>query len=109
MTGYESIQRLWQSGTKNAVADGRPVALHESPACTALVLGEILEEHRCRRILERQDRETLSAIDSDDDTRRPPAEASAGVVQEHRSAWPHLALPKPSSVARTSGPIVSST
>jgi hypothetical protein len=91
------------------VADGCPVPLHDSPACAALVLREILEEHRCRRIVERQDRETLSVIDSDDDTRRPPAEASAGVVQQHRSARPHLALSKPSSVARTSEPIVSST
>ena len=109
MPGDEPIQRLGQSATHDAVADGRPVALHESPACTALVLREILEKNRCRPIVEGQDRETLSVIDSDDDTRRPPAEASARVVQQHRSARSHRALSKPSSVARTSGPIVSST
>jgi hypothetical protein len=109
MPGDEPIHRPWQSTAHDAVADGRPVALHQSPACAALVLRNLIEENRRRRIVEGQDRETLLVIDSDGDTRRPSAEASAGVVQQHWSARPHLALSKPSSVARTSGPIVSST
>jgi hypothetical protein len=51
----------------------------------------------------------MPAIEADDDTRRPAAEASAGVVEEDRTARSHSALSNPSSVARTRGPIVSST
>ena len=109
MPGEQPIQRVGQPATNDAVADGRPVAFHESPARVALVFGETVEQTGRRRIVERQEREMLSVIDSDDDTRRPPAEASAGVVEQHGSARSHLALTKPSSVARTSEAIVSST
>lgn len=109
MPGDEPIQRVGQAATHDAVADGRPVALHEPPARVALVLWEGIEQSGRRRIVERQEREAPPAVDSDDDTRRPAAEASACVVEQHRSARSHLALSKPSSVARTSGPIVSST
>jgi hypothetical protein len=51
----------------------------------------------------------MTSIKTDDDTRRPAAEASAGVVEEDRTAQRHRALSNPSSVARTRGPIVSST
>ena len=109
MPGDEPIQRVGQPAAHDAVADRRPVALHEPPARVALVLWEGSSKRLRRRIVERQEREAPPAVESDDDTRRPAAEASARVVEQHRSARSHLALSKPSSVARTSGPIVSST
>jgi hypothetical protein len=68
-----------------------------------------LEQVVGHAIVEWEERQTVSAIEADDDTRRPAAEASAGVVQENRTAQRHRALSKPSSAARTRGPIVSST
>ena len=109
MAGDELIQGVGEHATRDAVAHRRPVALHEPPTRVALVLGEGVEQTDRRRIVERQEREALPPVDSDDDTRRPPAEASASVVEQHWPARSHLALSKPSSVARTSGPIVSST
>lgn len=109
MAGDEPVQGVGHASPGDAVAEDRAVALHQAPAVQALVFRQGREKVPCDVIVERDERQTVSAIETDDDTRRPAAEASAGVVQEDRPAQRHCALSKPSSVARTSGPIVSST
>jgi len=91
------------------VTPERAVAVRQAPAGEALVLGELRDKRRCRDVVERQDREPLPAVDADDDTRRPAAEASTCVVEQDRTGEAHRALSNPSRVARTSEPIVSST
>ena len=83
--------------------------MDEAPAREALVLGEVPDERSGCGVVERKHAESLASVEADDGTRRPAAEPSAGVVEENRPLERHLALSNPSSVARTSGPIVSST
>jgi hypothetical protein len=109
MAGDEPVQGVGHASPDDAVAEDRAVAIHQAPAGQALVFRQGREKVACDVIVERDERQTVSAIETDDDTRRPAAEASAGVVQEDRPAQRHRAPWKPSSVARTSGPIVSST
>jgi hypothetical protein len=109
MLGDQPVQGIGHASPDDAVAEDRAVALHEAPAVEALVFRQGREEVSRHEIVERDERKTLPSIEADDDTRRPAAEASAGVVQEDRTAERHRALSNPSSVARTRGPIVSST
>ena len=109
MLGDEAVQRVGYATAHDAVADERAVPSGETPARDALVLRERREQGRCGVVVERQDRKAPGAVEADDDTRRPAAEASARVVQEDRPLEAQRALSNPSSVARTSGPIVSST
>jgi hypothetical protein len=107
--GDELVQGIGHASSDDAVAQDRAVPLHEAPALEALAFRQGSEKVSRHEIVERDERQTAPAIEADDDTRRPAAEASAGVVQENGAAQGHRALSKPSSVARTSGPIVSST
>jgi len=83
--------------------------MDEAPAGEALGLGQVHDERNGCGVLEGKHGESLASVEADDDTRRPAAEPSAGVVEEDRPRERHFALSNPSSVARTSGPIVSST
>ena len=89
MSRDEPVRRVGHTSADDAVAEERAVAPRQSPAREALGLGERLEQ-RCRGdIVEREDGEPLAAIEADDDTRRPAAEASARVVQENGSLDAH--------------------
>jgi hypothetical protein len=83
--------------------------VHEPPAREAHVLRQRCDERGGSGVVEWKDREPLATVEADDGTRRPAAEASARVVEQNRPPEGHLTLSNPSSVARTSGPIVSST
>lgn len=109
MAGEKPVQRIGHASSDDPVAEYRAVAPDESPAGVALVFRQRDEEVGCHVIVERDECETMPPIETDDDTRRPAAEASAGVVQEDRTTQRHRALSKPSSVAQTSAPIVSRT
>jgi hypothetical protein len=108
--GDQPVQGIGHASPNDAVAEDRAVTLHEAPAVEALAFRQGCEKIFRHEIVERDERQTVPAIEADDDTRRPAAEASAGVVQEDRPPQRHRAAPsKPSSVARTKGPMVSST
>jgi hypothetical protein len=109
VAGDQPVEGIGHPSPDDAVTQDRAVAPHEAPAVEALVLRQVSEEVARNWIVERDERQTLRAVEADDDTRRPAAEPSAGVVQEDRPARRHHALSKPSSVARTSVPMVSST
>jgi hypothetical protein len=109
MPGNQPVQGVGHAAPDDAVAEDRAVALHEAPAVEALVFRQRREKVSRHEIVERDERKAVSSVEEDDDTRRPAAEASAGVVQEDRAAQRHRALSNPPSVARTRGPIVSST
>jgi len=109
MLGDQPVEGIGRASPDDAVAEDRAVALHEAPAVEALVFRQRREKVSRHEIVERDERKTMTSIKTDDDTRRPAAEASAGVVEEDRTAQRHRALSNPSSVARTRGPIVSST
>jgi hypothetical protein len=105
----DAVDRVGYPAPDDCAADERAVAAHEAPARGTLVLGQRGEERPCLAVVERQDREALATVEADGDTRSPAAEASAGVVEKHGATEGHRALSNPSSVARTSGPIVSRT
>ena len=109
MVGDEAIEGVRYAAADDRVPEHRSIRLHEAPAVEPFVLGQRREEDVRRLVVERQDSKASSAVEPDDDTRREAAEASAGVVQEDGTTRAHRALSNPSSVARTSGPIVSST
>ena len=109
MVSDGAVERVGDTPTKDAVSEERAVTARQAPARKPLVLRKGCEQHRRRGVAERNDREPLAEVEADDDTRRPAAEASARVVQEDRSLEGHRALSNPSSVARTSCPIVSRT
>jgi hypothetical protein len=109
VTCDESVEGVGHAPADHAVSDERAVAAREAPAGEALGLWERGEQRRRCGVVERQDRQAPAGIEADDDTRRPAAEASAGVVQEDGALDAQRALSNPSRVARTSGPIVSST
>ena len=109
MVRDEPVQSVRHASADDGVAEHRAVALHEPPAVEALLLRERGEECVRHAIVERKHGQAPAAIEADDGTRRPAAEASAGVVQEDRATLAHRTLSKPSSVARTSEPIVAST
>jgi hypothetical protein len=109
MIGDQSVQGIGHASPDDAVAEDRAVAPHEAPAVEALVVRQGSEKVSRHEIVERDERQMVPAIEADDDTRRPAAEASAGVVQEDRTTRRNHALSKPSSVERTRGPMVSST
>jgi hypothetical protein len=107
--GDQPVQGVGQASPDDAVADDGAVALHEAPAVEALAFRQRSKKVSRHEIVERDERQTVPAIEADDDTRRPAAEASASVVQEDGPERGRHALSKPSSVARTRGPMVSST
>ena len=109
MLGDQPVEGIGRASPDDAVAEDRAVALHEAPAVEALVFRQRREKVSRHEIVERDERKTMTSIEADDDTRRPAAEASAGVVEEDRAAQRYRPLSNPSSVARTRGPIVSST
>jgi hypothetical protein len=109
VTCDESVEGVGHAPADHAVSDERAVAAREAPAGEALGLWERGEQRRRCGVVERQDRQAPAGIEAGDDTRRPAAEASARVVQEDRALDAQRALSNPSRVARTSGPIVSST
>ena len=109
MLGDQPVQGIGHVSPDDAVAEDRAVSSHEAPAVEALVFGQRREQVSRHEIVERDERKTMPSIEADDDTRRPAAEASAGVVQEDRTAQRQRAPSNPSSVDRTRGPIVSST
>jgi hypothetical protein len=51
----------------------------------AFPMGEWLEKRRRRLVVHGQERELVTPIEENDDPRRPAAEASAPVVEEHRT------------------------
>ena len=107
--GDEAVERVGDASTEDAVSEERAVTARQAPARKPLVLWKGREQNRRRGVVERKDREALAEVEADDDTRRPAAEASARVVQEDGSLEGHRALSNPSSVARTSCPIVART
>lgn len=109
MVGDEPVDRVGHVSADDPVAEDRAVALHEAPAVEALVFRKGSEKVSRHEIVERDERQTVPAIEADDDTRRPATEASAGVVQEDGPARGHHALSNPSSASRTRAPMVSST
>jgi hypothetical protein len=86
---YESVESVRSTAAYEPVADERPVAPHEPPAREALLDGERGEESVRRVVVERKERQLLAPVGPGDDPRRPPAEASAGVVQQHGPADGH--------------------
>ena len=109
MAGDQPVEGIGHASPDDAVADDRAVALHEAPAVEALAFRQRSQKVSRHEIVEWDKRQTVAAIEADDDTRRPATEASAGVVQKDRPPQRHRALSKPSSVVRTRGPMVSST
>jgi hypothetical protein len=107
--GDRAIRRVGQSPADAEVRSKGPVAVHEPPARVTLALGQVSDERRCGGVVERKQGEALASVEADDGTRRPAAEPSAGVVEENRPLDRHRELSNPSRVARTSGPMVSST
>ena len=105
----ERIQGIRYATLHDRAAEQRAVAAGEPPARVPLPLGKRREERRGVQVVQRQDREAPTAVEANGDTRRPAAEASACVVEQDRPLQAHRALSNPSSVARTSGPIVSRT
>jgi hypothetical protein len=83
--------------------------MDEAPAREALGLRQVPDERTCGGIVEWKHGEPLASVEADDDTRRPATEPSAGVVEQNGPHDRHRELSNPSSVARTSAPIVSST
>jgi hypothetical protein len=67
----------------SVAAQRRPVAEDEPPALRALVLGNRRKEPVGLAVPEREQREPLASVERGDDPRRPAAEASAAVVEEH--------------------------
>jgi hypothetical protein len=63
--------------------DGRAVATHEPPASASLVRRNRCEQALGFLVLERNESEITVAIEPDGDPRRPPAELSPAVVQQH--------------------------
>lgn len=76
-------------GAAGAVSRERAVRTGESPGRRPFALGQLGEERRCRVVLERQDRELLTAVEPVDDARREPAEAALAVVEEDRAGRRH--------------------
>ena len=106
----EAIDGVRHAPPEHAVADERAVAPGETPAREPLGLRQRHEQRWRCDVVERQDCEAFADVEADGDTRRPAAEASTRVVQEDRALERrHRALSNPSSVARTSAPIVPST
>ena len=85
----ECVRRIGHAPADDAVAQERAVATREAPAREALGLWERLEQGARGDVVEREDRQPLAAIEADDDTRRPAAEASARVVQENGPSEDH--------------------
>ena len=75
------LQKPYHSGP---VTDNGSVGAGEPPRGEELVLREVGEERPGFRIGEWKNCELVSPVEADDDTRRPGAEASAAVVQQHR-------------------------
>jgi len=109
VSGHGAIHRVGQSPADAEVRPKGAVAVHEAPADESLALGQVSDERGRGGVVERKHGEALASVEADDGTRRPAAEPSAGVVEENRPLDDHCALSNPSSVARTSGPMVSST
>jgi hypothetical protein len=84
----EAVERVRNAAAYEPVAEERSVAPHEPPAREALGL-ERDEEGARRVVVERKERQLPAPVGPGDDPRRPPAEASAGVVQQHGPAHRH--------------------
>jgi hypothetical protein len=75
-------QRDGELARAGAVTDRRAARTHEVPGRVALALGQVREERRRIVVAHGQKGELLIAVEPGDDTRRPPAETSVGVVDE---------------------------
>lgn len=69
--------------------DESPVAEQQTPTLVPLGIGQRGQKPISGVIVQRQERELLTPVEVDDDTRRPAAEASARVVQQHRAGQRH--------------------
>jgi hypothetical protein len=83
------------------VPDEPAVSKREAPALVARGLREWSEERARFLVVDREDGKLVVPIESDDDTRRPAAEASTRVVEQDRPA--ELAHPAKRYSAATSG------
>jgi hypothetical protein len=72
--------------TTSAAADDGAIAPHEVPGREPLLFDETLEERGSCFVAHRQEPELLSAVEVDDDPRRPATESSTRVVDEHWAA-----------------------
>jgi hypothetical protein len=81
---HQPVERVRNGPADPCVACERSVMPHESPAREALLGRESGDERARRGVVEREDRQPAASIDPGDDPRRPPAKASARVVQQHR-------------------------
>ena len=67
------------------MTDDPAIGHGESPALVALRLRDRGQELFGPVGVDRKERQLAVAIEADDDTRRPAAEASAAVVEQHRA------------------------
>ncbi len=84
--GTSDVHRSQQRDPTCPIADERSVAEHEVPAREPIVCGEPLEQSRGFLVAHGQERELGAPVEDDDDPRRPAAEPSPGVVEEHRAS-----------------------
>ena len=94
-----------------ATAGERAVYPREPPGRQPLALGQLGEERSRRVVLQRQERELVTPVDTSDAARGEAAEPALAVVEQNGARLLYLRAPssKPSSAALTSGPIVSRT
>jgi hypothetical protein len=88
--GPRQAERPQELPTSSATPDRGSVCEHEPPAGLALRNRHAVQQLTCARVVQREEPELLAAVEPGDDPRRPAAEASLGVVQQHRPAkWLH--------------------
>ncbi len=93
--GDELAQRVAVAGDQRVNGVGRaaddpagvppPVRPDQVPAGVALLLGNRLQEPAGLLVVERQEGQLPAPVERGDDPRRPPAEASAAVVEQNRA------------------------
>jgi putative membrane protein len=79
----ERTEALEQPHGRRAAGHHAPIAFDEMPAGEAGLLGERLEERRGARVAHGKERELFAPVEPGDDPRRPAAEASVAVVEQH--------------------------
>lgn len=107
--GAHGHEQLWNA---RAISGQRAVGPREPPRLQPLPFGQPGKKRRCGLALERQDRKLVEAIEPGGNTGREAAELALAVVEENGTAqlfYPGAPAANPRRVARTSGPIVSST
>ena len=94
-----------------AMARERAVHSREPPGRQPLALAQVGEERSRQLVLQRQERELVTPVETSDAARGEAAEPAVAVVEQNGARLLYLRAPssKPSSAALTSGPIVSRT